>query len=855
MGRTLAAGRRPKREEIAAMKKSLTLPDRARPLRRGALLGGGLLLAGAAHAGMVTDAHGNVGYDSAAECDAAVQAGSARFYQPVTTRPPARQKGEAAVRTIALRELANATAQAAGLRYSAADYARGACDLGIRHVKGRPDITPELVGKWVPFSPDMRLNLYSDAAGQPLRVTMAQCDNGFSGHLPRPVPPAPSVAVQVVAPPPSPNQCFANILHPARFETRSEQVLIAPATRREEVVPATWRAVTEQVLVQPETRRQVAVPAELGSVTENVVLRPAGTRDEPVAPTFRTTTEQLQTKAPSTRVEVLPPVYRTEMRRVVDVPEHTVQRVVPAVYKEVEETVQVSPATTRTEAVPARYRTEVERVLVRPEVVQYVPVRLPTRPVAEQRLRADATTRVEPVAPVMQTVVEPVEVRPATVRKVEVPAAYEIVTEQVKISEPYREWRRGRAWVGQAIEVVPLRGFIVDPAGQFKGYNVAGRTLVPAASGGASRGIVDIGATPADNSQFEDDVWCLVEVPAQYQTVQRKVLKAPATTSDVAVPAEYRNVTRQVVLREATQRVVPVPAVYHSVYRQEVDFERARALGYQFDPSGELVATPSGQRLVRAAAVASQPGVQIDRALGPDSWVREVRIPAEYRNVTRYVPEQPAGVRVVDVPAAVRTIKRRVEVQPARTETVLVPATYKTVPTQVLVRAETTRAVPEPGEYQAVTRYELDQPASLRQVAVPALVQPMQRPVVTRAAGVRDEVVPAVYRTETRQVIDQPASTRWVDVPAQYETLTWQVKVAEAREERREVMCETNTHPDKIRDVQRALQAAGFGPAAADGVLAAPTLDAVARYQQARGLPVHGYLDVDTVRALGVAPN
>ena len=827
----------------------------ARLAPRTALVGGGLLLAcAAAHAGMVTDAHGNVGYDSAAECDAAVQAGNARFYRPVTDRKPARQKGEASVRTIRLSELSSATAQAAGLRYSAADYARGACDLGIRHVKGRPDITPELVGKWVPFSPDMPLNLYADAAGQPLRATMGQCDNGFSGNLPRPVPPVAVVAAPV-PPQPLPNQCFANILYPARFETRTEQVLMAPATRREEVVPATYKTVTEQVLVQPETRRQVAVPPEIVSVTENVVVRPAGVRDEPVPPTFKTHTDQFVTREATQRVEVLPPVYRTEPTRVVDVPEHTIQRVVPAVFKEVEETVLVNPATTRTEAVPARYRTEVERVLVRPEVVQYLPVRLPMRPVAEQRLRAEATTRVEALPPIMRTVVEPVEVRPATVRKAEVPAAYEIVTEQVKISEPYREWRRGRAWVGQAIEVVPLRGFVVDPSGQFKGYNVAGRSLVPAATGGASLGVIDIGATPADNRQLEDDVWCLVEVPAQYQSVQRQVLKAPATTTDIAVPAEYKNVTKQVVVREAMQRVVPVPAVYHSVYRQEIDFERARALGYKFDPSGELVATPSGQPLVRAAAVAGQPHVQIDRALAPDTWVREVRIPAEYKNVNRYVPEQAAGVRVVEVAPAYRTIKRRVEVQPARTESVVVPATYKTVNTQVLVRAEATRSVPVPAELQAVTRYELDQPASLRQVPVPALVQPVERPVVARAAGVRDEVVPAVYRAETRQVVDQPASTRMVDVPAVYQTLSWQVKVGEPREEKREVMCETNTHPEKIREVQRALQSVGFDPGAVNGVLAAPTLAAVARYQQARGLPVHGYLDVDTVRALGVAPN
>ena len=826
-------------------------------IRQAMLLGGSLVLAGAAQAGMVTDQHGNVGYDSAAECDAAVQAGTARFYRPVTDRKPARKAGEASVRTIRLSELSSATAQAAGLRYSAADYARGACDLGIRHVKGRPDITPELVGKWVPFSPDMPLNLYSNAAGQPVRATMAQCDNGFSGNLPRPVPPLPTVAEQVVAPPqPLPNQCFANILQPARFETRSEQVLIAPATRREEVVPATYKTVTEQVLVQPETRRQVAVPAELGTVTEEVVVRPAGTRDEPVAPTFKVSgSEQVVTREAGERVEVLPPVYKTVMKRVVDVPEHTVQRTVPAVYKEVEETVTIRPATTRTEVAEPRYRTEVERVLVRPEVLRYVAVKLPMRPVAEQRLKAEATTRLDTLPPLMQTVVEPVEVRPASVRKVEIPAAYEIVTEQVKVRDAYREWRRGRAWVGQAIEVVPLRGFVVDPSGQFKGYDVAGRTGVPAATGGPSRGVVDTGMAPADNTQLEDDVWCLVEVPAQVQTVTRQVQKAPATTSDVQVPAEYKNVTKQVIVREGITRAVHVPAQYQSVYRQELDVERARALGYRFDDRGELVATPSGEPVLRAAAVAGRPLAQVDAGIAPDAWVREVRVPAEYRNVSRYVPEQPAGVRVVDVPAATRTIKRRVEVEPARTETVVVPATYKTVAAQELVQPEATRQVPVPAEVQTVTRYELDQPARLRQVPVPAMVQPQSRQVVTREASVREEVVPAVYRTETRQVVEQPASTRWVDVPAVYETLSWQVKVAEPREEKREVMCETNTAPEKIRAVQEALRATGFDPGPADGALNAGTLGAVARYQQARGLPVHGYLDVETVRALGVAPN
>ena len=173
----------------------------------------------------------------------------------------------------------------------------------------------------------------------------------------------------------------------------------------------------------------------------------------------------------------------------------------------------------------------------------------------------------------------------------------------------------------------------------------------------------------------------------------------------------------------------------------------------------------------------------------------------------------------------------------------------------MLVRPEVTREIDVPAETTAVTRYEVDQPASLRQVDVPALVQPVTRQEVAKAASVREEVLPAVYRTETRQAIDQPATTRMVDVPAVYDTLSWLVKVGEPREEKREVLCETNTAPQKIQEVQRALQAAGFNPGHVNGVLAQDTLEAVARYQNARGLPVHGYLDVETVRALGVAPN
>ena len=47
--------------------------------------------------------------------------------------------------------------------------------------------------------------------------------------------------------------------------------------------------------------------------------------------------------------------------------------------------------------------------------------------------------------------------------------------------------------------------------------------------------------------RVDDDVMCLVEVPAEYRTVTTASRKTPASTCEIEIPAEYRTVTRQVV--------------------------------------------------------------------------------------------------------------------------------------------------------------------------------------------------------------------------------------------------------------------------------------------------------------------
>lgn len=144
-------------------------------------------LAGQAFAGKVTDSHGNIGYDTAEECDAAVRAGTAKFYRSVTHQPPLLREGEVGVKSMTLAELTIPKDVVTNKLYGDSGYALGACDLGSPRSGGRDGVSAPLQGKFVPFAPTMPVNVYLDKTGKPVRVSMKQCDNWFGANFPRPI--------------------------------------------------------------------------------------------------------------------------------------------------------------------------------------------------------------------------------------------------------------------------------------------------------------------------------------------------------------------------------------------------------------------------------------------------------------------------------------------------------------------------------------------------------------------------------------------------------------------------------------------------------------------------------------------
>jgi Putative peptidoglycan binding domain len=300
-----------------------------------------------------------------------------------------------------------------------------------------------------------------------------------------------------------------------------------------------------------------------------------------------------------------------------------------------------------------------------------------------------------------------------------------------------------------------------------------------------------------------------------------------------------------------------IAATYQKISTHVIDVETLRAKGYKFDDAGDIVATPSGDRVLRASAVKEGSAAKktAGAASGSEGYVRELLIPAEYRTVSHQVIDQPATVRQVEVPATYKTVTSRVVKTAASTQEVVIPAVYKTVTRQVVDQEASTREIAVPAQYATVSRKVVDTAPSAREIPVPAKMQTLAHQVVDREAAIREEAVPAVYKTVTRQLVDQPAGTREVDVPAVYQSLSRQVKVADASTEWRSILCEVNATPTKIREIQTALKAAGYNPGQLDGVVHTSTMRAVNDYQAAKGLPVDSYMNLETVKSLGVAPH
>ncbi len=249
-------------------------------------------------------------------------------------------------------------------------------------------------------------------------------------------------------------------------------------------------------------------------------------------------------------------------------------------------------------------------------------------------------------------------------------------------------------------------------------------------------------------------------------------------------------------------------------------------------------------------------------------------IPARYETVSQQVISEEASEKLETIPAKYAMVDEKVLVKPATSKLVNVPARYAKTSEKVLVKpahqvwkkgtgpiqrineatGEIMCLVDIPAEYRTVSKTVLQAPATTKAIEEPAIYKTVQKRVMTQPPSTKVVKIPAKYKTVSVTKLISPAEERKVQIPATYQTVSKQVKTSEGHMEWREILCQTNMTHDRISDIQTALMTKGFNPGPIDGVIGSRTMAAVNSFQKANNLPVGQYMNIATVKALGVSP-
>ena len=143
-----------------------------------------------------------------------------------------------------------------------------------------------------------------------------------------------------------------------------------------------------------------------------------------------------------------------------------------------------------------------------------------------------------------------------------VPARYETVSEQVMVEKGSLQLKVIPAeygFVTERVMVEPARKRLVHAPAQYEIINE--RVMVKPASAAWKQGAGPM--QKVDGATGE--ILCLVETPAQYQSVAKSVLKTPSSTHEVEDPPVYKTIKRRVITTPARTEMVDVPAKYKTV--------------------------------------------------------------------------------------------------------------------------------------------------------------------------------------------------------------------------------------------------------------------------------------------------
>lgn len=408
--------------------------------------------------------------------------------------------------------------------------------------------------------------------------------------------------------------------------------------------------------------------------------------------------------------------------------------------------------------------------------------------VQEKIVVQEAGQKIDIIPAKYEVVKDRVMIKDASEKVVEVPAVYEKVTERVLVQAAQKIWRKS-----------------TNPKSKLAPADWINAAIASGVPKDATMG-----------SCYEE-----VYQPAQYETVEEKVLQREAGKRIEVTPAKFEWVEKKVLVKEESEKIVDVPAVYET--KEEKVLERAAYTTWKRGRG---------------------PIERIDNSTGDIMCLIEV--PAKYKTLKKQVLVSPATTKKVKIPAEYKTIKVRKIVTPAQEKVIEIPAKYQIVKKQVKKKGELVAWRPKNTVGEGSPTGKM-----ICRAEIPARYKQISKEVVKTPTTTKKVVVPAEFKDVKVRKLVSPAREVKIEIPAKYQTITKRVKTSEEKLAWRSVLCETNTSKGLVLELQKALKNAGFNPGPIDGAMGYQTQVAINEFQKKNGFE-RGGLTLRTLDALGV---
>lgn len=223
------------------------------------------------------------------------------------------------------------------------------------------------------------------------------------------------------------DSCFVEYYNEAKYETKTEQVLVKPAMETISIVPAKFETVEERIVIKEASTQIVDVPAVYRTESESVLVEPARNVWQHCG---------LVERSDKSAGEIMcmvkvPERYETLTKTVLDKPATSKTISIPAVYETVEVQRLIEPAKEMRKEQPAEYETIAKRVRSEEPVFFWL--------AKDAQAQADAkptgrTTCLETQPAELVAIEKLTLTKPASVVASPSPAEYETITVQELVS-------------------------------------------------------------------------------------------------------------------------------------------------------------------------------------------------------------------------------------------------------------------------------------------------------------------------------------------------------------------------------------------------------------------------------------